>query len=1036
MKNLCFRAIAMALGLYFTGAMTNPVRKSSIFFDSECQWNGYRLTNCSFTGKRDIPVDVSQTAATVDAGSIFFRVLLQSPTKEGKRNIKHLDLSNNLMLKITLSPLAHLPGLETLNLSNNAIHSISLDLPGPKCSWAKRHSSSLRSGLPHLKLLILQRNKLSDIPKGLWKLKSLQSLDLSFNGILQIGMFDFHNCLQLENLYLRSNKIFRIHPEAFKDLKKLQVVDLSSNALTAILPMMTIALELPHLEADLAHNQWQCDDSVTIFQNVISESWRRKWDVICNKSIGHEEAPGWTPRSRIPREAHLPHTNLSHRKSLLRSKAERPQAGMHVGSSAPGKKDRAGSDEQHRRPPRRVRSTQDVQAAGRTEAASQDLALAVCLAVFITFFVAFCLGALTRPYIDRLWQRRCRKKRPGPTLGYSNQGFYDETEAAGDVQHPRVDLHQAHRGLSLCAPQDPFSGTQASPQAAVVAGRSLGISRKEPGGGQSRGPRGGDTGAGRRKDHLLPNGRAAGSGSGSVIGGRPGADSNPRASARQDRVCRHGLRGEVDSETEDSRSEHSVGIPAIAGRLRTGSGSIHKDSNALDPPLSREMTAVLSQTQICTKAQRTGGHGDREGAERAPLEFPKEVQVGTPSLLDAQGASAEKQHPTYYGSAQLGDLGHVGPSPKAVPPGRGRDLHVTPAHEDPAQRHAPPDTRDELDTNSDSDEGSLFTLSSVSSEGARNVSGEEADGEESPGTSELPKDRDPGVRRDTVTSSESLEDITFRKAQGKCENQEDRFEKPLISGSDSGLSKSHRESASNTHTCENPVTLPGSLGDSAARDTTPGVFTYDCVTAPRSEAAGWHCSLRDLEFSTVEAPPCPTEVPPVPDKTACGERDADMCTYEPLTQRSDPDESNRPSQHDSEGGSTHSSPMDTGAPEAHESREARSPTQLLQFSGDEPAPQGERGGGDYFEEGSKSQVLLLQALPNKTSPLRTQEPFGGGDGGKYSEDNLLQLEKDDSDFCTQMQTHSNLMGVARLGEDRLSYNKDEDVQRENQRQCK
>lgn len=58
---------------------------------------------------------------------------------------------------------------------------------------------------------------------GLWKLKSLQSLDLSFNRISQIDLSDFHNCLQLENLHLKSNRIFRIHPEAFKDLKKLQV---------------------------------------------------------------------------------------------------------------------------------------------------------------------------------------------------------------------------------------------------------------------------------------------------------------------------------------------------------------------------------------------------------------------------------------------------------------------------------------------------------------------------------------------------------------------------------------------------------------------------------------------------------------------------------------------------------------------------------------------------------------------------------------------------------------------------------------------
>lgn len=171
MKNLCFRAIAVALGLYFTGAMTNPARKSSIFFNSECQWNGYRLTNCSFTRKQDLPVDISQTAATVDASSILFKGLLQSPTNEEKQNIKHLDLSNNLKLKITLSPLAHLPGLETLNLSNNAIHSISLDLPSPKCSWVKRRRSSLGSGLPHLKLLILRRNKLSDIPKGKYNLK-------------------------------------------------------------------------------------------------------------------------------------------------------------------------------------------------------------------------------------------------------------------------------------------------------------------------------------------------------------------------------------------------------------------------------------------------------------------------------------------------------------------------------------------------------------------------------------------------------------------------------------------------------------------------------------------------------------------------------------------------------------------------------------------------------------------------------------------------------------------------------------------------
>lgn len=65
-----------------------------------------------------------------------------------------------------------------------------------------------------------------------------------------------------------------------------QVVDLSNNALTTILPIMIIALELPHLEADLADNQWHCDKTVAAFQIFISESWRKKWNVICNKAIG------------------------------------------------------------------------------------------------------------------------------------------------------------------------------------------------------------------------------------------------------------------------------------------------------------------------------------------------------------------------------------------------------------------------------------------------------------------------------------------------------------------------------------------------------------------------------------------------------------------------------------------------------------------------------------------------------------------------------------------------------------------------------
>lgn len=65
-----------------------------------------------------------------------------------------------------------------------------------------------------------------------------------------------------------------------------QVVDLSNNALTTLLPVVNMALEFPHLELDLTDNQWWCEDSIVDFQNFTSESWREKWKAICNNSVG------------------------------------------------------------------------------------------------------------------------------------------------------------------------------------------------------------------------------------------------------------------------------------------------------------------------------------------------------------------------------------------------------------------------------------------------------------------------------------------------------------------------------------------------------------------------------------------------------------------------------------------------------------------------------------------------------------------------------------------------------------------------------
>ncbi|XP_037685714.1 leucine-rich repeat-containing protein 66 isoform X2 [Choloepus didactylus] len=996
MKNLYFRVISIVIGLCFTGTMSNTLRKSNILSNSECQWNGYLLMNCSFIGKHNVSVDVSQKGASVDISFNFIRLPLRSNMKQKEWKIKHLDLSNSVLSKITLSTLAYLHVLEILNLSNNAIYSISLELPRHKSLWMKHHRSSFRNRLPFLKVLILQRNKLSDTPKGLWTLKSLQSLDLSFNEISQVGLTDFHNCIQLENLYLKSNKIFRIHPEAFKDLKKLQVVDLSSNSLTTILPMMAIALTLPQLEADLADNHWWCDHSVTVFQGFISESWRKKWNAICNKSIENEEAYWWIPKGRISKETHLPHVNLSHMKNLITSKAER-------GKKAPVSSE---SSEKPRQLPRWVRSARDVQTANSEGDTSQDLALAICLSVFITFIVAFFLGAFTRPYADRLWQQRCQNKSPASEHVYSNEGFYDEIEAAGNIQHPMTQLCQAFRDPNLYQNQDAFSVIEPSPHAAVTHDRTLGTSRKEPGSRQSTEQHEDNIGAGNRSDPALPNDSAACS----VLRQHPNAEKNELISAAQDHIYRNDVFRELNYKAvaqEDSLGEPPMSISSVAGRLQSGSGSLCNDSNVLDPSLSREMTASLSKMLTHTKSQSTGENEERWGIEELPaepagswVEFSKERQVSTyiNSLSTRQqsfkGATAEEDLPAYYSVVTHSDPGDTDPS--VFPPRWGSDCDVTHTNKAPMQNHAPSDTQSELETNYNSDEGSLFTLSSVSSEGARNLTEEETHGEESCKVREPLGDENSGVRVDSVMSLENLEDnVPFQRIPWKCESQEDHFEKPLISGPDPELCETHQKRASNNSNFEDPTALPRSLGSSPLSDEIPGVFTYDCVIAPESELAEWHCSLRDLDFSNVgnlpPTPPCSPEVPSDLDKSACHKSDSDICTYKPFCQGTDANQKDSPHRitsgehigpsQNSEGDNMQSNTIDTHAheesvrpPEDNKPRKVKLST-IVPIQGDEPALQCERGEGKYFEDSSKSQVPLLQELSNKTSSLRTQEHF-------------------------------------------------------------
>uniref|UniRef100_A0A8C6W3W2 Leucine rich repeat containing 66 n=1 Tax=Nannospalax galili TaxID=1026970 RepID=A0A8C6W3W2_NANGA len=848
MKNLYFQVTAIVIGLCFMGKTTNLSRKSNIFLSSECQWDRYLLANRS-TGH------TPQTADTADISFCFCSVLFQSYTKK-EWKIKHLSLSNNLISKMTLSSFAYLHLLEILNLSNNGMRSLSVDLPLPPSSGRKHHRTNFYNGFPHLKVLILQRNRLSGTPKGLWKLKSLQSLDLSFNGILQIEFSDFQSCLKLENIYLKSNKIFKIHPEAFKDLKKLQVVDLSGNALTTLLPVVNMALQFPHLELDLTDNQWRCEDSIVDLQNFTSESWREKWDVICNKSVGNKEPHLETPKIRIPRDTHLPPTTLSH----IQSKAERHHEGMDTHFSTLGKEAWAGYNNLREMRPQwatELRNPRAEQATNRKDDDSSNLTLAICLSVLITFVVAFCLGAFARPYVDTLWQQRCLNENPGSGNAYSNESFYDEIDAARSTQeHQAIDLHQVSHHPNLHENQNNASWVTECPNTTVIPEKALRNSRTDPGSQQSSVQYEDNIGAGSRDDAMLQNGQLAHS----TLHRHPNANNHKLISTVLDHT--YDILEELNYDTVDREYSLHAGSMngfSIAGPLGTVSSSTHNEWGELELSHSREASASLSKTLAHTNEQGVGGSEERGWPEQSPLET-----MGSQTERQASNTISwlSTQQPRFHGaSAEEGLSALYSEVPDVDPPAllsrwcSGSD--VSPATKEPGMRDIPFDPHYNLETNyceSDSDEGSLFTFSSEGSEDTRSLTEEQAPGKNI-GAHQTLHVRTSGDYKDNVTSAESVEAITLERTLEKYETQEDHSGNPLISGSDSGLHETQLEIMSNTSESQNPLTRPRSPDCRPLHPETPDTFVCDYDIMLQSQAVDCHCSLKDLEFPNVGTSP-------------------------------------------------------------------------------------------------------------------------------------------------------------------------------------
>ncbi|KAF2977567.1 hypothetical protein EK904_000320 [Melospiza melodia maxima] len=346
---------------------------------SECRWDRQLLLNCSFTRMSTVPEDTSQTAVTADLSYNNIKTFVCSDGRNEEWMLKHLNLSNNLISELTLTTCTNLPNLETLNLSGNAIHTLTLEMPAP--AHGSKNYSMVDRLLPALKVLSLERNNLNTVPRGLGLLQSLQTVHMSSNAIEQIDPKDFQNCSQLKDIDLRNNKITKIHPDAFRDLNKLQVVDLRENALTIPLPQILVS-------------------------NGVS------W---------------WTPKGRISKTHSLPHMTLDKMNNLVIYNADKTAEGLYLCLFNTTKEKYLIYNIEVKEGVSAflVRKTRDT--LFREKNTEPNFALAVSLSVVITFVCAFCLGAFARPYLERLWRLMRRNKNSGSEHTYSNQAFSEET---------------------------------------------------------------------------------------------------------------------------------------------------------------------------------------------------------------------------------------------------------------------------------------------------------------------------------------------------------------------------------------------------------------------------------------------------------------------------------------------------------------------------------------------------------------------------------------------------------------------------------
>ncbi|OQR71808.1 slit3 protein-like [Tropilaelaps mercedesae] len=163
-------------------------------------------------------------------------------------NIESLDLSENNMESLTAELLCGLDRLRLVNLSKNAFSDV-LSLGFSSNSHCKPAIRNLEishnkigvlpdsgiASLVHLKELLLNHNQITRVESGSFLgLSQLERLDITHNMLVVLPAGLFQTTPRLSELYMRNNSLGAFLPGIFIGLEMLTILDLAHNQLTSL----------------------------------------------------------------------------------------------------------------------------------------------------------------------------------------------------------------------------------------------------------------------------------------------------------------------------------------------------------------------------------------------------------------------------------------------------------------------------------------------------------------------------------------------------------------------------------------------------------------------------------------------------------------------------------------------------------------------------------------------------------------------------------------------------------------------------------